>query len=200
MLSSTQTEWHLQLLGGAGLRWHELGKDRLERKQAALLTILALEGAQTRSRLAGLLWADSTEQTACNNLAQLLKRLKDFTGQAIVLGDAALRLVNTKTDALELEQQIFAGRYEHMTFGILLEDYDFEDCPDFLEWLVFQRERQNQTLLQALVSYATELEAQQQFVLALEVAERILSQDTISYFLQSCNTRMIIHFSLQNRF
>lgn len=182
MLISTQTEWHLRLLGGAGLRCHKLSKDRLERKQAALLTILALEGAQTRSRLAGLLWADSNEQTARNNLAQLLKRLKDFTGEPIVLGDTALRLINTKTDALELEQQIFSGHYQDLSrhHGQLLEGYDFEDCPDFLEWLVFQRERLGQTILQGLVSYAADLEAQQQLSAALEVAQKILSQDTIS--------------------
>jgi DNA-binding SARP family transcriptional activator len=178
----TQTKWHLRLLGGAALHCPELSKDRLERKQAALLTILALDGAQTRSKLAGLLWTDSIEQTARNNLAQLLKRLKDFTGEPIVLGDTALRLVNTTTDALILEEQIFAGQYQTVmrTQGTLLAGYDFEDCPDFMEWLVAQRERLSQTMQQALVSYATELEAQQQFTIALEVSEKIRLQDNVS--------------------
>lgn len=63
-----------------------------ERRTAALLAYLSLEGPTSRSRLAGLLWPDSGEATARNNLSQLLRRLKGSVGGEFVhIGDA-LRL------------------------------------------------------------------------------------------------------------
>jgi DNA-binding SARP family transcriptional activator len=67
------------------------GVQPLERKQAALLAFLALEGTQPRSKLAGLLWASSTESTARNNLAQTLKRIREQHGE-LIQGNGELRL------------------------------------------------------------------------------------------------------------
>jgi DNA-binding SARP family transcriptional activator len=56
----------LELLGGATL----LGigvRHNLERKTAAILTLLALEGEITRSKVAGLLWSDTNEERARAN-------------------------------------------------------------------------------------------------------------------------------------
>ena len=78
------------LLGGARL---DVAADppvtvaRLEKKTAALVAYLAVEGATTRSRIAGLLWPDSKESTARNNLAQAVRRLRSAAGAPVIAGD-----------------------------------------------------------------------------------------------------------------
>ncbi len=157
MLSSaTQTvtqSTKLIFLGGA---WLQAGLTRrLERKQAGLLAYLALEGTHSRSTLAGLLWANSTESTARNNLSQTLKRIRENLGIAI-LGDTHLQLEPMVVDTVLLETQVFMGEYIQAAQQntLFLAGYDFEDCPDFEEWVV--QKRQN---LQDLSDQACALEA-----------------------------------------
>ncbi|WP_460414283.1 AfsR/SARP family transcriptional regulator [Thermus oshimai] len=64
------TSGRLRLLGGASLEVEGRPPLRLERRAAGVLAYLALEGPAPRSRMAGLLWPDSPERTARNNLAQ----------------------------------------------------------------------------------------------------------------------------------
>lgn len=67
----------IRVLGGA---WAQdaHGEDKpLERKAAALLAYLALEGPTPRERLVGLLWPETQKQSsALNNLRQTLSRLR----------------------------------------------------------------------------------------------------------------------------
>ena len=72
--------WHVRLMGSAILTGSAGGELRLERKLAAALAYLALEGATPRSRLAGLLWPESPEATARNNLSQMLRKLRLAVG------------------------------------------------------------------------------------------------------------------------
>lgn len=182
MLRERQEIWQLQLLGGAALHSKQTSKDRLDRKQAGLLAFLALEGAQSRSRIAGLLWAESIESTARNNLVQALKRLKTLTDETIVTGDAILSLVNTDTDVLTLETIMFNGDYETVanTTGRFLEGYEFDDCPDFEEWVAIQRERFWQLSIKACVLETARLEQTRDFTGALTWALEHLKRDSIS--------------------
>lgn len=69
---------HLRLLGRAAL-----GRESwipLERKVAGVLAYLALEGPTPRSKLAGLLWPETHERVARNNLVQSLRRLRRAVG------------------------------------------------------------------------------------------------------------------------
>jgi DNA-binding SARP family transcriptional activator len=61
----------------------------------ALLTFLALEGLTLRSKLAALLWPDSDDRTARNNLVQTLRSLKKVTGTTLVIGEDPLKISET---------------------------------------------------------------------------------------------------------
>src|SRR5215218_9702534 len=81
----------LQLLGGA--RFHgPAGSIELEGKHAALLALLALEGPTPRGRVAGLLWGESPEAVARNNLSQTLRRLHKACGHELIVGTSTLAL------------------------------------------------------------------------------------------------------------
>ena len=64
----------------------------LERKDAALLALLALEGPLTRARAATLLWPEAEPQKARNNLRQRLFRVRRAAGCEIVAERPALAL------------------------------------------------------------------------------------------------------------
>ena len=55
----------------------------LERKHAALLAYLRLEGATPRGRLAGLLWPEVGSERARGNLRQRLSRLRQEAGEIV---------------------------------------------------------------------------------------------------------------------
>ena len=86
-------------------------KHRLERKTAALLTLLS-QGEQTRSFVAGLLWGDNDETRARGNLRQCLFRLKRLSGVDLVetLTQSGERLTlsnNLEVDMITLESRAF---------------------------------------------------------------------------------------------
>jgi DNA-binding SARP family transcriptional activator len=110
-----------------------------------VLTYLALEGPTHRSKLAGLLWPESDEKTARNNLAQVLRRLKKSTANTLILGEGTetLSLSNElEVDAAKLKILIAIGEFEKTSdfIGELLSSYDYDDCPDFANWLFGERE------------------------------------------------------------
>lgn len=114
------------LAGGARLRGLE---ERLEpeRKTAALLALLALEGAASRSRLAGLLWPETAERRARSNLRQMLHRLGPFRA-AIGTGDP-----------LRLADEVTVDAHDAAADGVLLDGFDYDDCPDLKAWLEAER-------------------------------------------------------------
>jgi len=175
-------DWRLEVLGEARLlrRAEPLP---LQRRAAAVLAYLALEGPTPKYRLAGLLWPDSTEDTARNNMRQLLRRLRVSTGEALVTGRETISLASqVATDVGELRTHSFAGRYAQALAvgGTLLGTLDFDDCPDFEAWLSRARER-----LEALRRHAAsaESDAREQagdLAGALSFAERLLALDPLS--------------------
>jgi DNA-binding SARP family transcriptional activator len=133
----------LELLGGAVLV-NANGRSHLERKTAGVVALLALEGELTRSRVAGLLWADTDEERARANLRQCLHRLKKLAGAELVRADERLALTGeVEVDATTLESHAFLGDDAGLLElrGELLEGLDYEDCQEFTEWLNAQRER-----------------------------------------------------------
>lgn len=131
------------LLGGACVRGPQ-PIARLERKTAGMLALLAFQTTVARSRLAGLLWPDSKEATARNNLAQAVRRLKTNAGVTLVDAESALALpLEATCDVTDLLRLVEAN--EHLEAaqlnGSLLDGYDFEDCADFEVWLRDARSR-----------------------------------------------------------
>ena len=132
----------LELLGGARLL-HSDKSVRLERRTAAVLAYLALEGEAVKYRLAGWLWPDSPEGTARNNMRQLLRRSRNQTGFEMIVGEDRIQLAQTVTaDATEMQARAFAGDHAKVLefAGELLDGFEFDDCPDFEEWLLNARD------------------------------------------------------------
>jgi DNA-binding SARP family transcriptional activator len=154
----------------------------VERKTAGVLAYLALEGPTSRSKLAGLLWPESSEATARNNLAQALRRLKQAAGAELVRGADVLELQGLEVDVAALEVAHFAGRHAEVLgyTGRLLEGADYDDCPDFDDWLLIKRERLDDMRRDSLVVLADELEQAGQYREALSYAERLLESDALS--------------------
>jgi DNA-binding SARP family transcriptional activator len=140
---ATAPAWRLELLGGAVLHG-VAARHTLERKTAGVLAMLALEGEVTRSKVAGLLWADTDEERARANLRQTLHRLKKLVVTDLVQTGERLSLTSQlEVDTITLESKAFLGDDAGLIVvkGEILEQFDFEDCPDFNEWLQAQRER-----------------------------------------------------------
>ncbi|MGA9522829.1 MAG: AfsR family transcriptional regulator, partial [Myxococcaceae bacterium] len=93
--------------------------------------------------MAGLLWPDSSEERARNNMRQLLRRLRLAAGAELVSGVDVIQLAPVvAADAAELEAHVFAGRnIEALALGgALLGPHDFDDCLEFADWLGRARE------------------------------------------------------------
>jgi DNA-binding SARP family transcriptional activator len=120
----------LLLLGGAQVTTQDGKRRMLERKAAALLALLALDGSVSRARASCLLWPDAAEVTARANLRQLLRRFRLALGAELVEGQDPLRLrLGVQVDATHgrSTQELLAG-------------YEYDDCPELAEWLSVSRE------------------------------------------------------------
>ncbi len=175
--------WRLNVLGVSALEnnGHTLHP---ERKTMGVLSFLALEGVTHRSKLAGLLWPDSDEKTARNNLAQVLRRLKKATDTTLILGEGTetLSLSNDlETDAATLKVLAFAGDKRLLNFtGGLLTKHDYDDCPEFADWLYAERERLQAQRQNALSNFIQQSEKVGDYQDSLRCAELLLQLDPIS--------------------
>ncbi|NTX07643.1 MULTISPECIES: BTAD domain-containing putative transcriptional regulator [Myxococcus] len=174
--------FHLELLGEARLR-HDGAHLPLERRTAAVLAWLALEGPHPKYRLAGLLWAESSEVTARNNMRQLLRRLRLSTGAELVQGGDVLSLVEGITiDASQLQAHALAGRHARVLEqeGVLLAALEFDDCPEFQAWLESARERLDKLRRRAASAESEARERAGDLSGALVLAEKLLGMDPYS--------------------
>ena len=91
--AATAAVVRLQLLQAPRLWLADGSAHALERKDAALLAMLAVEGPTPRNRVAALLWPDIDEERARNNLRQRLFRLRKAAAcDVISAGNEALAL------------------------------------------------------------------------------------------------------------
>lgn len=81
----------------------------LERRDAALLAILACDGPQPRAVLGRWLWPDADDAGALRNLRQRLFRMTRSVGQAPVEGQATLRLSHFVRHDLDAQAAVDMG-------------------------------------------------------------------------------------------
>ena len=191
--------WTLELLGRGRLTCGSAVL-QLERKTAALFAFLALEGATSRSKLAGLLWADSTEESARNSLRQRLYRLRVSVGQDLIVSSDPLRLApNLNVDALRFESLILTNDFQAaLAFeGEFLGNVDFDDCPELFEWVLAARERLEAGKREAGVSEANRLEQAGDYAAAIGRARQVLLHDPIS---ENAHRRLMrLHYLANDR-
>ncbi|MFC4454726.1 BTAD domain-containing putative transcriptional regulator [Deinococcus sonorensis] len=175
--------WRLELLGAPTLWAGDGSSSRLERKPAALLAYLALETTASRERVASLLWPDSPERTARNNLVQALRKLQQRTGHPLVSGGAILSFdPDVNVDAVQARAAQREERFEQLLAfpAVLLDGYSYEDCPDFAEWLTYERERSREARLTALRLLAQDTELLGDWSGALRWAQQLREEDPLS--------------------
>ncbi len=168
----------------------------LERKAAALLALLVFEGVRTRGVIAPLLWPDATSAQARNSLRQRLFQLNQVAGAALISGQEELHLAEEVSidlfealDLLEADAEAAAGG--------LLDSVDYDDLPEFGEWLRAARVRWRQRRTERLNEVASRLEAEQRFDLALGYALRLLVEDPL---LEQAHRRVMrLHYLLDDR-
>ena len=176
--TSTQTGIRLQLLGEPKL---DLGGEAfpLERKDAALLALLAVDGATTRGKAAALLWPDVDDDAARNNLRQRLHRLRRRAGRDVAVTTAdVLRLADGVSHDLSNATELLAQDAGSVA-GELLGSLDYADCEQLDEWLRAAREHWRGTRRNALAEIAAKLEREGHIALALQYSERLLADDPL---------------------
>jgi DNA-binding SARP family transcriptional activator len=152
----------------------------LERKTAAVLGYLAVEGGAHKYKLAGMLWPNSGESAARNNMRQLLRRLR-LVGEEIIEGDDRISLSqNVVTDVSNLSSLDLGKVLELKTQATLLEGLDYDDAPDFADWLESVREEFAALRLRAAEVEADRLEAKGQLNKALELAQLAVKLEPLS--------------------
>lgn len=190
--------WRLRLLGEPGLSG--VGEPvRLERKQAALLAFLALEGPTPRQALSEQLWPESDEKGR-TNMRQLLRRLKLSSGGELVGGLETLALAEGVTsDATELPGLVSSGRFTQALAleGTLLGAFEYTDLPDFHDWLTRARERTAALTRRAVAGELERLEREGQLTQALTLAERRLAAEPTSEELY--RRLMRLHYLMGDR-
>jgi DNA-binding SARP family transcriptional activator len=139
---------------------------RLERKQAALLTLLWLKSGIARARVAELLWPQVEAKRARGNLRERLARLRDSLGDVVRDEQGLLTLapgVHAQADAFEE--------------GGLLGALDYTDCDDFLRWLNEQRDRQRAAHQVKALAQVREAARQGELDRAEQLAQGLLALD-----------------------
>lgn len=169
--------WTVHLLQIPRLRRPDGSVDELERKTAALLAVLAIDGPSGRSRLAGLLWPDATEERARANLRQLLLRLRKLAGGDLVEGEP-LRLAQAVSFDIERLETATALGNEPMTPS-LLAGLEFDDCAELADWLADARERTRRLLVTTLEAESERLERAGLHADALLFADRARAVDPL---------------------
>ena len=182
-MSPSNPSWHLTVLGPPQLLGPDGQPRRCDGKLLASLSFLALEGQATRTQLAGLLWPDTPEGGARNNLVHLLRRAEAQWGAALVLAGDVLRLAPVVTTDLHSEGE-----------GELLSGVDWSAQPELHDWLLVQRERLNASRTARWRAQAQTLMDAGQLDDALHVTERLYhlnpaSEDTL-------RRRMRLHYLL----
>jgi DNA-binding SARP family transcriptional activator len=190
--------WQLQVVGN--IRLYDASKQpKPDRRTAAVLAYLALEGPTPRAKLAGLLWPDVADRPARNNLVQALRRLKKVTETDLVIGDDTLNLVDfLEVDIAKLNVLAFQSRYEELltvTGELLPRDYD--DLPEFSEWLLSQREKLSLLRREALTSVIRRDEKEGNYDVALRYAQTLLHLDVLDE--DTYRLIMRLHYVTGNR-
>jgi len=173
-------------------------------KDRALLAVLAIGcgGAQSRDRLAGLLWSEHGDPQARDSLKQALMRLRRG------LGDSAGGLLRADrqsigldadaviVDTLLFERLIRDGTVDSLTqaaalyHGDLLDGIAVRD-PAFEDWLLVERQRLRALFERALAALMAKALAGGDAETAAEAAQRLLLLDPLSEV--ACRTLMQVH-------
>jgi DNA-binding SARP family transcriptional activator len=142
----------------------------LERRDAAMLALLAIEGPTARSRVSELLWPDEALEAVRGRLRQRIFALKKKLGDEAVVGKLTLALAPTLP---------WAGFDSEASTAPLLGDDDHADLPEFAQWLDATRNRLQSQRRERLADEAAVLEQQGRLAEAIVCAEGLLALEPL---------------------
>lgn len=142
----------IDLLGKASVVLPDGGRHVLAGKTAALIALTVIEGFPSCRRVAGMLWPESSESLARNNLRTLRHRLTRRLGVELLdsgehLGISPRTAIVKSWTAEELAEALISGGTARCT---LLADIDLLQLEDFQDWLGRARQRFSQQQLSTL--------------------------------------------------
>jgi len=164
----------------------------ISNKVPALLAYLAVNRrAHSRDKLAALLWGESPDADAKNNLRQALTNLRKFFDNELTItrdtieltGDVFLDSTQFGADiknASKLDPEPAAAILTdslRLYRGDFLEGFHVRDAPDFEDWVLSERARLRELALQALHTLTHFHTASGQFTEAIAFASRLLTFD-----------------------
>lgn len=158
--------WRLQLCGQPRAVSAQGDCVFLERRDAAMLALLAIDGTLARNRVIAQLWPDEAPQQTRGRLRQRLYALKRKLGAEAVEGSAQLALAPTLA---------WPGFDHEPADAALLGDDDHADLPEFARWLAAARIRLQGLRRERLASQASSLEQQGRMAEAIVAAEGLLA-------------------------
>ena len=164
--SSPDPGWQLTLHGMACWQRGADAPRPLERKHAALLAWLHLEGPTPRGRLAGLLWPDVPEDRARGNLRQRLLKLRNDAG-ALVHDDNGMLSI---APGVQVQPPDPPG-------AELLQNHAFDDCDSLARWLDGRREAERGRRKREWLAEVREAAQSQRLDDALYAADQLLQTD-----------------------
>lgn len=168
---------HLRLLGAPQIALPNGTTQALERRTAALLALLALNGATPRAKAAALVWPEADDPHANNSLRQRIFKLRQIAGRDVIVTDKSIALANDITHDLHAPLARLTADAEACQ-GDLLGEYDFADCRELDEWIGVARQRWRRELARALADLASRLEGEGRIALALRLGERLIEADS----------------------
>lgn len=176
----------LRLLGSPRLEGDDGTALPLNRLDAALLALLAVDGPTSRARCIALLWPELPEADARNRLRQRLFRLRRSAGTEVVAGDELLSLAPA-----------VAGDPGDTGPGELLGDDAHDERPAFAEWLAASRARGRALRRERFAAEAERLEREERIAEALVVAERLAADEPL---LEAAHRRLMrLHYRRGDR-
>lgn len=152
----------------------------LERKTAAVLAYVALEGPTPKYKLAGMLWPESSEATARNNMRQLLRRLRLGGGEILTGTDCISLRADVEVDVRQLSLLTTYALEVLRNNAELLVGLEYDDAPDFEAWLDCTRQELLELRARNAELEATRLQHLGNFRNALDYASVRLSIDRLS--------------------
>ena len=172
------------------------------KSQALLFYLAMIDGKVSRVALAGLLWADKSDDEARVNLRQALRQVVKVLPDSIIAtrDTLAINAAITRSDVqafLGLVEQDNADKLAEaadLYLADFLEGFYIENAPGFEAWQVLEQERLRERALQVLNSLVAHFVAEHDLPKALEYSKRFLS---IEPFHEESQRRVMRLMSLQ---
>lgn len=159
------------------------------KKAQALLFYLAVTGhPHTRPALAGLLWGEFAESQARVNLNKTLSNLRELVGDHLLVDRDTVAFQLESAHELDVPQFVTAAtaalaERERMALikvadsyrGDFLAGFYIDDAPAFETWMLHERARLREQVLQVLYAVVDQAAAHSDLAQALDYTRRILA-------------------------